>query len=214
MGYDTVLALRNGAQTYFVFLIVGIFVSLIGSFVVFSIYVSRPEGKSGTYRQFKDGSYIQRFIRFQKLIVADITRWFYILMAMLIAIEGLINFIYYLTLISLDGVFLWVALFHLVVVPLLELLIRLAYEMRMLNVHIANDVSNIRSILTDKFGESSGGLDLGLTPGENIPVYQQQWQYQQQPVPQPQSQPGVWYCPNCKTPNRGTFCKSCGAHRP
>ncbi len=226
-GLQTMQGLMNGAQTYVIFLIVGFFASLIGSFVIFRIYVSGPEGKSGSLRQVRNVGFLQRFVRFQKLIVADVMRWLYVFLALLVAVEGIIGFIYNLTLMSYSGFALWIALVNLVVTILLELLIRVVHEMQMLTVHLANDTSHIRAILADRYGESDSGLDLGLNPIANSPAYTPSYvATPAQPVQPTQpfqstpsyqsapSQPQNWYCPQCNTQNSGAFCRRCGHPRP
>ena len=144
-------------------------------------------------------------MRFKQLIVGDVLRWAYIFFAILVALEGIVTSIFLITLITLSFVFFFMALFNILFVVLIEIGLRVVYEMRMLMVLIEKDTRGIHSILTKQYG-----------PADPQPQEPQQTQAQpQQPMQQPQvgyQQPMGWTCPTCGcADNHGAFCKQCGA---
>ena len=196
-GPSPYIALAQGMGIYTIFTIIVAIVALVLSFVVFHKFVGKPEGSQLKQTTGKTG-FVERFLRFKQLIVGDVLRWAYIFLALLVAFEGVVTSIFLITLIGISFAFFFMALLNILFVFLIELGLRVFYELRMLTVLIAKDTGNIHSILAHHYG-----------PAEP--------QQPQQPAPQQpqvgyQQQPMGWTCPNCGcVDNHGAFCKQCGA---
>lgn len=199
--YSPASSLITGSAVYTIFVVIAFIVALVLSFFLFFKFVAKPEGKE-LKQTTGGGGFMQRFLSFKQLIVGDVMRWFYIFTALLVALEGIVTTIYIITLITLSGWFLLFAVLNIGFVFLIELAVRIMYEMQMLTVLIANDTSAIHSILANHYGPStSTGAGFDVVPA------------QAQPQPAYHAQAG-WKCPTCGTTgNQGAFCKQCGTPR-
>ena len=195
------------------------------SFFIFWKFVGAPEGKQ--LKQTADHTaFLERFLRFKQLIVGDILRWAYIFLALLTLLEGLLLSGYMITLVALSGSLFFIALLNLLWTAILELILRVIFEMSMLTVLVAKDTGSIHAILAKKYGDAdslSTGFDaapvqppMGSQP---LAYPRQQAQIQHQPRIQPQPNQyrptSGWTCGTCGNPgNSGAFCSQCGSPRP
>ena len=196
----------NGGLNYFtgvsgvfgVLMVIAAIASLVLSFVVFYFLVGKPEGKSQEYKQESGAGLLERLARFQKLIVGDVLRWFYLLLTLFTALEGIIFSLYCFSLIGVSGWMFLLGILNIALVLLIELGLRVVYELRMLTVLIAKDTSGIHSILKQRYGSGAQApaQAMGYVGGYVNP------------------NPGTWVCPACgNADNQGAFCKQCGTPR-
>lgn len=202
-GRSPYLALMQGTSIYMIFVVIVAIAALVLSFFIFHKFVGKPEGSQLKQEASKTG-FLERFLRFKQLIVGDVIRWGYIFFALLIAFEGVVTSIFLITLVTINFSFFVTAIVNLLIVVLIEVGLRVIYELRMLTVLIAKDTKGIRNILSRQYGPAD---DYSSQP-------------QAQPQPQPQPQGGYqqyvgWTCPKCGCANNtGAFCRQCGCPKP
>jgi len=209
MGYGYDYGYGYGAPSYFagmsgifsVLMVIAGIVAFVGSFVVFYILVAKPEGKAQELKQESGAGLLERLARFQKLIVGDVLRWFYLLLTLLVALEGVIITFYLFSLIGLSGWMFLMGILNIGFVLLIELALRVVYELRMLTVLIAKDTDAIHKILEHRYGTPQAPAQ-APAQGGYAGAYVN-------------PNPGMWVCPVCgNADNQGAFCKQCGTPRP
>ena len=156
------------------------------------------------------------YLNFDKLSIAGVLKFCYIFCALETCVIGVCVWVAATVSSGVEGFFVGL-LCALIIVALYELMIRVIFELMILQVKIAENTSALRAGMETRGAAAGRTAPLSGTSSatpQGVPAAREAQPAQQQGASSQAAGAQAWTCPSCGTQNTmGSFCRNCGSKR-